>query len=123
MNPPERRIGFIGLGAMGEPMAASLRRAGFSVTACAHRRREPLERLQALGVETAPDPAAVARASEIAIICVPDAPQVEEVLFGERGIAAGAHAGTLVVDASTISPVASRGFADRLARADVSFVD
>lgn len=108
---------------MGEPMAASLRRAGFALTACAHRRREPLERLRALGVEEAPDAAGVARVSDVVVICVPDAPQVEEVLFGERGVAAGARAQTLVIDASTISPVASRRFAQRLSALEVRFAD
>lgn len=108
---------------MGEPMAASLRRAGFALTACVHRRREPLERLRALGVEEAPDAAGVARVSDVVVICVPDAPQVEEVLFGERGVAAGARAQTLVIDASTISPVASRRFAQRLSALEVRFAD
>ncbi|MGC1381673.1 MAG: NAD(P)-dependent oxidoreductase [Candidatus Baltobacteraceae bacterium] len=117
------RIGFIGIGTMGEPMARSLRNAGFAVTASAHRKREALERLHEAGVTEAPDPAAVAAASEAVVICVPDAPQVEEVLFGARGVAAGAAPGLLVIDTSTISPVASRRFAKRLAERSIEFVD
>jgi 3-hydroxyisobutyrate dehydrogenase-like beta-hydroxyacid dehydrogenase len=117
------RIGFIGLGTMGEPMARCLRRAGFEVTATVHRRRNALERLSAEGVREAADPAALAEGSEAVILCVPDAPQVEESLFGERGVAAGARPGGLVIDMSTISPVATRRFAERLAGCGADFVD
>ncbi len=119
----EIRVGFVGLGAMGEPMVRTLCRAGFSVTACAHRRRDALDRLQGVGVAAVDDPASVARASDVVVISVPDAPQVEETLFAERGIAEGTRGGTCVVDMSTISPIASRRFAERLRAADVGFVD
>lgn len=108
---------------MGEPMVRSLRRAGFPVTVAAYRKREALERLLGDGVVEAPDPAAVAQGSDVVIICVPDAPQVEEVLFASRGVLAGARPGMSVVDMSTISPVASKRFAARLAEQDVRFVD
>ncbi|HEY8298150.1 MAG TPA: NAD(P)-dependent oxidoreductase [Candidatus Baltobacteraceae bacterium] len=117
------KIGFIGVGAMGEPMARSLRRAGFAVTACAHRNREPLDRLAADGVAQAADPAGVAAASSIVITCVPDAPQVEEALFGSRGALAGAAAPATFIDMSTISPVATREFATRINAAGHRFVD
>ncbi len=117
------RIGFIGLGAMGEPMARSLRRAGFAVSAAVYRRREALERLRTDGVQEAPSYAALAAASDVVVLCVPDAPQVEEALFGHGGVASGAHAGLTVIDMSTISPVASRAFAERLASLGVDFVD
>jgi 3-hydroxyisobutyrate dehydrogenase-like beta-hydroxyacid dehydrogenase len=116
------RVGFIGLGAMGEPMARALRCGGFDVTASVHRHREALERLRADGVREADDPASLG-AQDAVILCVPDAPQVEEALFGPRGVEAGAKPGLLVIDMSTISPVASRRFAERLARAGVEFVD
>lgn len=108
---------------MGEPMARSVQRAGFTLTVCAHRRREALERLVAQGAREEADPAAVAAVVDAVVLCVPDAPQVEEALFGPRGVAKGAKAGLLVVDMSTISPVASRSFAGRLAEAGVQFVD
>jgi 3-hydroxyisobutyrate dehydrogenase-like beta-hydroxyacid dehydrogenase len=117
------RVGFIGLGAMGEPMAAALRRAGFEVTASVHRHREALERLRPEGVGEAADPAALAAVSDAVVLCVPDAPQVEESLFDARGVATGAKAGLLVIDMSTISPLASRRFAERLAQHGVDFVD
>ena len=108
---------------MGEPMARSLARAGYTVTASAFQRREALERLAADGVAEAADPAAVAAATDVVILCVPDAPHVEEALFGPRGVAAGLRRGMLVIDMSTISPTASQRFAKRLREADVAFVD
>jgi 3-hydroxyisobutyrate dehydrogenase-like beta-hydroxyacid dehydrogenase len=100
---------------MGEPMVRSLLKAGFPVTIAAHRNRAPLERLVAEGAKEAADPQAVAAASEILITCVPDAPQVEEVLFGTRGAAAGLKSGSVAIDMSTISPIASQRFGERLA--------
>jgi 2-hydroxy-3-oxopropionate reductase len=118
------RVGFIGLGAMGEPMVRALRRGGFSVTACAHRSREALERLSADdGVTERPDPAAVGRVVDVAFVCVPDAPQVEEVLFGGHGLALGLTPGSIVVDCSTISPISSRSFAARLNERGIRFAD
>ncbi|HTW83133.1 MAG TPA: NAD(P)-dependent oxidoreductase [Candidatus Sulfotelmatobacter sp.] len=118
-----KHVGVVGIGAMGEPMAASLLRAGFAVSVCAHRNREPLARLVALGASDGGDPAGVAAASEVVVTCVPDAPQVDETLFGERGVLAGAKRGTLVIDMSTISPVATRAFDERLRAAGLRFVD
>jgi 3-hydroxyisobutyrate dehydrogenase-like beta-hydroxyacid dehydrogenase len=117
------RIGFLGLGAMGEPMVRSLRRNGFSVAAAAHTRRDAIERLKADGVVEVADAAAVARSSDVVITCVPDAPQVEETLFGPHGVALGARNGLIVVDCSTISPIATRGFAERLSTSGVGFAD
>ncbi len=117
------RLGFVGLGAMGEPMARSLRRSGFSVTATAHRRRDAIERLAADGVAEAPNAAAVAAVSDIVIVCVPDAPQVESVLFDAGGVEEGIAPGCMVIDMSTISPVASKRFAERLSQRHVGFID
>lgn len=119
----DRKIGFVGIGAMGEHMARRIHDAGYPLTACAHRNRERLERLLAAGVTEAADPAAVAATSETVVICVPDAPQVEEVLFGPRGIAAGANAPRFIIDMSTISPVASQDFAQRLTAGGHRFMD
>ncbi len=128
-SPPKvpavsERAGFVGLGTMGEPMARALRRAGFSVTACAHRRRDALDRLiSGDGVVEAADPAAVGRVSDVAFVCVPDAPQVEDALFGVNGLAAGLAPGSMVVDCSTISPISSVSFAARLGERGIRFAD
>ena len=118
-----KNIGLIGVGAMGEPMGASLMRAGFMLRICAHRSRERVERLTAAGATELQDAAAVAAASEAVITMVPDSPQVEEAIFGERGIAAGMKAGGYVIDMSTISPVASRSFNERLKQQGIAMVD
>jgi 3-hydroxyisobutyrate dehydrogenase len=115
-------VGFAGLGTMGAAMAANLARAGFEVRVW-NRTPDRAAELLALGATEAPDPAALAAASEIVVVCVSDTPHVEEVLFGERGIAAGARPGTVVVDCSTISPSATRAFAARLAAGGVALVD
>ncbi len=108
---------------MGEPMSLALVRAGFSVTACAHRNRERLERVCGHGVAEAADPAAVAAAADIVITCVPDAPQVEDALFSPRGAVQGAKPAATFVDMSTISPVATRSIAERLQASGYGFVD
>ncbi|MHB8462983.1 MAG: NAD(P)-dependent oxidoreductase [Vulcanimicrobiaceae bacterium] len=118
-----KNIGFLGLGAMGEPMVQSLLRADFTVRAAAHRQRGSLDRLVACGAIACADPAEVARQSDAIILCVPDSPQVEDVLFSANGVAAGVQTGSIVVDMSTISPMASRGFAERLRAQGVAFVD
>ena len=108
---------------MGEPMAESLLRAGFPVSICCHRNRAPVDRLTAAGAVDAGDPAGVARASDVVVTMVPDAPQVDESLFGVNGALAGAHVNTLFIDMSTISPVASRAFGERLRGAGHRFID
>ena len=122
-NVSSLAIGFIGVGAMGEPMALCLLRAGYKVSVSGHRNRERLERVLAQGAAEAADPFAVAAAGDVLITCVPDAPQVEEALFGPRGAAAGAKPGTVFIDMSTISPVASRDFAARLEASGLHFLD
>jgi 3-hydroxyisobutyrate dehydrogenase-like beta-hydroxyacid dehydrogenase len=127
---PIERVGFIGLGAMGEPMARSLLRAGFHVVACVHRSRSAVERLVAErgssgSFSEEPNPAAVARRTDAVIVCVPDAPQVEDALFGRDGASEGlgGDGAGIVVDMSTISPIASQSFAKRLNEGGFAFVD
>src|SRR5262245_14730654 len=116
------RVGVIGLGIMGAPMARNLLRAGHVVVVYG-RRRERVEPLVAAGASSADSPAAVARAVETVITMLPDAPDVEEVLAGRDGILAGAAAGSLVIDMSTIAPAAARALAARAAAAGVAFLD
>jgi 3-hydroxyisobutyrate dehydrogenase len=116
------RVGFVGLGTMGGAMAANAARAGFEVTAW-NRTPGRAAELADIGVSMAASPSAVAGASEIVISMVSDTPDVEAVLFGADGVADGAAAGTLVVDMSTISPSATRDFAQRLGEKDVAMLD
>src|ERR1700680_1973172 len=108
---------------MGEPMGQTLLRAGFTLRICAHHNRERVERLIALGAKEDPTPAAVAAASDVVITMVPDAPQVEEVLFAPAGVASAMRENGVVVDMSTISPVASRSFHERLAARKLRMLD
>jgi len=119
----KRRIGFIGLGTLGEPMARCLLQAGHTVISAVHANPASLERLRTLGLEEAPDIAGVAAKADFIIICVPDAPQVAEVLFGGRGVCAVESAPRIIVDMSTISPVACREFGRRLQAKGHRFID
>ncbi len=116
------RVGFVGLGTMGGAMAANVARAGFAVTAW-NRTQGRASELAELGVVLADSPAAVASASDVIVTIVSDTPDVEAVLFGPEGVAAGAASGALVVDMSTISPSATRDFAARLAEQGVAMLD
>jgi len=116
------RIGFIGLGAMGRPMATRLLQAGHRVSVYA-RRPEAAAPLAALGASVCESPAALARVSEVVFTIVTATHDVEQVLLGADGVAAGAAAGTLVVDMSTISPIAVRRMAGGLAARGISLLD
>ena len=116
-------VGLVGVGTMGEPMGESLLRAGFALHVCAHRNRARVERLVALGAKDHASPADVAAACQLTITMVPDAPQVEEAIFGPHGIIGGARRGSIVVDMSTISPVASRTFHERAAQSGLQMLD
>ena len=116
------RVGFVGLGTMGGAMAANVARAGFEVAAW-NRTPGRAAELAGLGVRLVGSPAEVAAASDVLVTIVSDTPDVEAVLFGERGAAAGAAPGSLVVDMSTIAPSATRDFAARLAAQGVGMLD
>jgi len=109
------RIGFVGTGIMGAPMARNARKAGFEVTAT-NRTLPRAEALAKDGVTVVKTPREVAERSDIVVTMVIDSPDVEGVLFGPDGIASGAHAGLLAIDMSTISPARTREFADRAAK-------
>jgi 3-hydroxyisobutyrate dehydrogenase len=112
------RVGFVGLGIMGGPMARNLREAGLELFVYT-RTSEKAERFASEhGARAAVTPAAAAEDADAFITMVPDAPQVEEVLFGEAGAAAALPEGALVIDMSTTSPTSSRALGERLAPRD-----
>ncbi len=115
-------IGFIGLGIMGIPMAGHLLDAGYPVVASDHRKTPPRTLLDK-GLKTVSGHAAVARAADIVITMVPDTPQVDEVLFGPDGVAEGLVPGKLVIDMSSISPVATKQFAARIEALGCAYLD
>src|SRR5690348_1332 len=104
------RVGFIGLGIMGKPMARNVLAAGHQLTVYA-RRPDAIADLVAAGAVLVESSAEVGHASEVVITMLPNAPEVEEVVLGARGVLEGAAAGTVVVDMSTIAPSASRRLA------------
>ena len=117
------RIGFIGLGLMGHGIAKNLVTKGFPLTVSAHRNRKPLEDLLAAGAKEVATNADVAKASDVVILCVTGAPQVEEIVFGENGIASVARAGMIVIDTSTSEPATTTKTREALAAKVVAFVD
>lgn len=114
-------IGFIGLGVMGRPMAENLIASGQKVNL--HRVKPVSQHLVDKGGIPRDSARAVASASDIIILMLPDTPDVEEVLFGANGVAEGLSAGKLVIDMSSISPVATKSFAGRLRAQGVGYLD
>ena len=103
------KLGYIGLGLMGKPMAQNLLKAGFPVVVH-NRSRQKVEELVRLGASAADNPAQVAERADIVFTNLPDTPDVLGVVLGENGVLAGAHPGMIFVDNSTIKPAASRRF-------------
>lgn len=119
---PADRIGFIGLGIMGKPMAMNLLAAGYGVTV--HSRSPgPVNEVVAAGAARASDAAAVAKASDVTITMLPDTADVEQVLTGDDGVLDGASAGSLVIDMSSIDPAPTREMAAVFAARDIAMLD
>ncbi|MFC5302414.1 NAD(P)-dependent oxidoreductase [Azospira restricta] len=116
------KIGFLGLGIMGRPMALNLLQGGHELVVWA-RRAESMAPLAAAGAQTGSSPADVAGRVEVVISMVADAPDVAAVMLGERGVAAGARPGLVAVDMSTIAPAAAKDIAARLRDQGIAFVD
>ena len=116
------RVGVIGLGIMGAPMARNLLRAGHAVTVHS-RTRARVDALVADGAAAANSPAAVVAAVEAVVTMLPDTPDVEAVLAGPSGVLAAARPGLLAIDMSTIAPEAARALAARAVSAGVTLLD
>jgi len=114
------KIGFIGLGIMGLPMAENLRKAGHEVAVPERASLKPEARA---AFTVLADATAVAAASEVIILMVPDTPDVERVLFGAGGVVAGLSAGKLVIDMSSISPTATKDFALKVNALGCDYLD
>ncbi|CAH2603537.1 2-hydroxy-3-oxopropionate reductase [Rhodovastum atsumiense] len=121
-NTSKGSVGFIGIGTMGREMALNLLKAGHVVRAY-DLNAEALAALAGHGALPAASPAEAARESDIAITMLPDTPQVEDVIYGAGGLLETPPAGRLVIDMSTISPVAVRRIQADLAARQVGFVD
>jgi 2-hydroxy-3-oxopropionate reductase len=118
----ETQVGFIGLGVMGAGMARNLLRKGYALQVFA-RRDEAAQPLVQAGAQRMTSPDALGRTCRLVFLCLSDDAAVEQVLFGEQGLAQGLARGSVVVDTSTISASSARQFAQRLAQQGVDFLD
>jgi 3-hydroxyisobutyrate dehydrogenase len=116
------RVGFIGLGIMGRPMARNLLKAGYALVVW-NRSRPGIDALVADGAEEADSPHAVAERVSAVITILGDSPDTEQVALGERGIIEGAHQDLVHIDMSTVSPAVTRAIAARYAGAGVEMID
>ncbi len=116
------KLGFLGLGLMGYPMARNLLRAGHTVALWSNTASKATQLASEAGGVACNTPADVARQSDIVFLCVGDTAMAETVIRGENGILGGARTGAVVVDASTISPSASCGIGEKLAAAGIEFL-
>ena len=115
------RLGMIGLGIMGKPMAKNLLKAGYDL-AVAARRPEVLEEMAAAGAR-AVDQAVLGQGRDVVLTMLPNGPQVREVLLGDRGVALGMAPGSVVIDMSSINPVDAREIAGALAERGIDMLD
>src|SRR6516165_9900 len=114
------KIGFIGLGIMGRPMALNLHAAQHSLVV--HDRAPPADDVRAV-TEVVSDAKTVAESSDVVIVMVPDTPDVEKVLFSPNGVAAGLSPGKLVIDMSSISPIETKTFARQINDLGCDYLD
>lgn len=116
------KIGFIGLGIMGKPMAKNLIKAGYDLVVY-DINKEPMEELKAAGAETAASILELAKQSDVIITMLPNSPQVEEVVLGEGGVIEGAKPGSVVIDMSSIAPLSSRKIFKELEKKGIDMLD
>ena len=115
-------IGFIGLGVMGKPMARNLMKAGYPLVVY-NRSRAAVEELSKEGAQQTTSAAQVAERAEVIVTMLPDSPDVEQVYSGESGVFAGANAGGLLIDMSTISPIVARRLAAEAETRNLDMLD
>jgi len=116
------KIGFIGVGIMGRPMARHLQKAGHELFLVKNRSALPQELLDGGAIECGAA-REVAEKTDIVILMLPDTPDVERALFGENGVAEGLKPGSTVIDMSSIDPIATKGFAEKIAERGCAYVD
>lgn len=115
------KIGFIGLGIMGKPMAKNLLRAGYELMVN-NRSKEPMDELATCGAIPATQ-AEIGEACDVVLTMLPNSPQVKEVMLGENGVAAHMKPGSVFIDMSSINPVASKEIAAALAEKNIEMLD
>lgn len=117
-----KKVGFIGIGEMGYPMALNLVKAGYEVTAF-DAARQPLEELEAQGGKIANSIADLAKFSEIVILMVRTTEQAEQVILGENGVIPNAHSGTIVIVMSTVLPTAIQEMSSQANKKNIALLD
>ncbi|WP_207666192.1 2-hydroxy-3-oxopropionate reductase [Enterocloster lavalensis] len=118
----QMRVGFIGLGIMGKPMAKNLLKAGYDLVV-ADLNQEAVAELAAAGAQTAANGAGVAEACQVVITMVPNSPHVRAAVLGENGVAQGAKPGTVLIDMSSIDPTESKAIGAELAKKGIEMLD
>jgi 2-hydroxy-3-oxopropionate reductase len=116
------KIGFIGVGIMGKPMAKNLMKASYNLVVY-DINKEPVKELVSLGAEEGLSPKDVAERTEVIITMLPDSPQVKEVILGENGVLEGIKKGSIIIDMSSIAPAVSREIAKKAEEKGVDFLD
>jgi len=116
------KIGFIGLGIMGKPMSKNLIKAGYKLVVSGHD-QSTAEELIALGAEVMEKPKEIAAVSDVIITMLPNSPQVKEVVLGKNGVIEGAKKGSVLIDMSSIAPLATREIANALEKIGVDMLD
>lgn len=116
------RVGFIGLGIMGKPMAKNLLKAGYDLVV-ADLNQEAVAELAAAGAQTAANGAGAAEACQVVITMVPNSPHVRAAVLGENGVAQGAKPGTVLIDMSSIDPTESKAIGAELAKKGIEMLD
>ena len=117
------KLGFLGLGIMGAPMARHLAETGHEVSVWSHNPEKARSFAEKHGATFCPEPRNVARQSECSFLCVGDTAMSREVILGEKGLASGAASGSVIVDCSTVSPKESVEMAGQLTKQGVDFLD
>jgi 3-hydroxyisobutyrate dehydrogenase-like beta-hydroxyacid dehydrogenase len=118
-----KRIGFVGLGAMGRGMAFNFVTKGYPLTVLGNRNCKPVEELCAQGAAEAEHAADLAARSDIVFICVRNSEEVERIVLGDRGLLAGARSGLAIIDCTTSRPESTAMLRDRAAETGVEFID
>ncbi len=116
------KVGFIGLGIMGKPMSKNLLKAGYSLVV-SDRNPEAIADVIAAGAETASTAKATAEQCDVIITMLPNSPHVKEVALGENGIIEGAKPGAVLIDMSSIAPLASREISEALKAKGIAMLD
>ncbi len=118
----KEKIGFIGLGIMGKPMAKNLLNAGYSLIVY-DKNPSPVEELSALGAQKADSSEETARNSDVIITMLPDSPDVEEVILCKNGVLDGIKSGSIIIDMSSIAPLVSKKIAAEAEKKEVEMLD